>query len=132
MSVLSGVLQAYLCSKDGEDELAWIECVENISDNVQVAGGWNIGLKADIAELGLWSDVDSDILTESIVLTFLEKPANSKIFKMKIFSYIKQHPIHRIPTRREEIIINLHVWNQLVNTRSLHKRELSDSVLQDL
>ena len=65
-------MQTYLCSKDGEDELAWIEGVENISDNVQVAGGWNIGIKADIAELQLWSDMDSDILTAAIVLTFLE------------------------------------------------------------
>ena len=36
------VLSAYLCSKYGEDELARVEGVENISDNVEVEGGWNV------------------------------------------------------------------------------------------
>ena len=88
MSVLTGVLQAYLCSKDGEDELAWIECVENISDNVQVAGGWNIGLKADITELRLWRDVDGDILAKTIVFAFLEKKYKMMEQKSRLSSYI--------------------------------------------
>ena len=36
------VLSAYLCSKYGRDELARVEGVENISDNVEVGGGWNV------------------------------------------------------------------------------------------
>ena len=36
------VMSAYLCSKYGEDELARVEGVENISDNVEVGGGWNV------------------------------------------------------------------------------------------
>ena len=65
------VLSAYLCSKYGEDELTRVEGVENISDNVEVGGGWNVWLKADIAELLLWSDVDGDILAKTIVITIL-------------------------------------------------------------
>ena len=62
----------YLGSKYGQDKLPGVEGVENICNNVQVGGGRNIGLKADIAVLWLRSDVDGDIFTKTIVFTFLQ------------------------------------------------------------
>ena len=84
-----------LGSKDGEDELSRVEGVENIGDNAEVGGCWDIGLKADITELLLRSDVYGDIFTKAIVLTLIEEDT-----------------IHRIPTRMEQIIIYLHVGNK--------------------
>ena len=62
---------SYLGSKDGEDEPAWVEGVEHISDNAEVGGSWNVWLKADITEVVLRSDVYGDIFTKTIVLTLL-------------------------------------------------------------
>ena len=84
-----------LGSKDGENELSRVEGVENICDNAEVGCSWNIGLKADITELLLRSDVYCDIFTKTIVLILIE-----------------QHTIHGIPTRMEQIIIYLHIRNK--------------------
>jgi len=84
-----------LGSKDGEDELSRVEGVENIGDNAEVGDSWYIGLKADITELLLRSDVYGDIFTKAIVLTLIE-----------------QDTIHRIPTGMEQVIIYLHVGNK--------------------
>ena len=61
-----------LCCKDCEDEFAGIEGVEDPGDDVEVAGGGDVGLKAHVGELRLWCDVDCHVLPQSVILLLLE------------------------------------------------------------
>ena len=72
-----------LCSKYSQDKLARVEGSENTDDNVEVGGGRNVGLKANIAELLLRSYVYSDILSKPIVFTLL--PIILSKLQQKIF-----------------------------------------------
>ena len=62
-----------LCCKDREDEFAGIEGVEDACDDVEVAGGGDVGLEADIRELGLRGDVYCDVLPQPVILLFLTR-----------------------------------------------------------
>ena len=55
-----------------EDELARVECVEDVGDHAEIGGCGDVGLEADITELWFRSDVDSDILPQTIVIIILE------------------------------------------------------------
>ena len=60
-----------LGGEDGEDELAGVEGVEDVGDDAEVGGRGDVGLEADVAELGLGRDVDRDVLPQTIVLLLL-------------------------------------------------------------
>ena len=60
-----------LGSEDGEDELAGVEGVEDVGDDAEVGRCGDVGLEADVAELGLGRDVDGDVLPQTIVLLLL-------------------------------------------------------------
>lgn len=60
-----------LCGKDGEDEFARIEGVEDVGDDAEVAGGGDVGLEAHIREFWLRRDVDGDVLPQPVILLLL-------------------------------------------------------------
>ena len=62
---------SYLCCKYCENELAGVEGVEDVGDDAEVGGRGDVGLEADVAELGLGRDVDGDVLPQTIVLLLL-------------------------------------------------------------
>ena len=60
-----------LGGEDGEDELAGVEGVEDVGDDAEVGSCGDVGLEADVAELGLGRDVDRDVFPQTIVLLLL-------------------------------------------------------------
>ena len=80
-----------LCCKDGEDEFAGIEGVEDVGDDCEVAGGGNVRLEAHVGELGLRRDVDSDVLPQPVILLLL---TGNLINKKKIFRSVRSVRVH--------------------------------------
>jgi len=85
----------HLISEDGDNHFSGLEDIDHAVDDIFVGSLGNVGLEADVREVGLWRDVDGHVMTH--------------------FGY----PIHGVTAWLEQIIVNPHVGDYFVNARFL-------------
>lgn len=82
------IFSSNLCCKDGEDEFAGIEGVEDPGDDVEVARGGDVGFEAHVGELRLRRDVDCHVLPQPVILLLLTR---KRIKREMIFRFKDLH-----------------------------------------
>ena len=110
-----------LGGEDGEDELAGPEGVEDPLDDVEVGDGRDVGLEADVAAGRLRGDVDGHVLPQARVRLLLGEEYFGKyhcgftlLKQCCLHPYVEEDAIHGVPAGVEQVIVDLHVRQQLV------------------
>ena len=80
--LVRGCRNRSLGGEDGENELARVECVENVGDDFEVGACRHVRLEAGVAELALRGDMHRGVLPQSIVFSLLRR-----IYHLNMKSY---------------------------------------------